>query len=92
MFQVMGVFAEFKRAMLIDRVKAGLARARASGERLGRPRLPDETINRIRVELEAGRYGEIAQGRRRDGSAGSRSLSDHRSSAADQQLAGRADV
>jgi DNA invertase Pin-like site-specific DNA recombinase len=55
MFQVMGVFAEFERAILIDRVKAGLARARASGKRLGRPRLPEETINRIRAELESGR-------------------------------------
>jgi DNA invertase Pin-like site-specific DNA recombinase len=55
MFQVMGVFAEFERAMLIDRVKAGLARARASGKRLGRPRLPEEVIDRIRQELMAGR-------------------------------------
>jgi DNA invertase Pin-like site-specific DNA recombinase len=55
MFQVMGVFAEFERAILIDRVKAGLARARASGKRLGRPRLPDELVAPIRAELEAGR-------------------------------------
>jgi DNA invertase Pin-like site-specific DNA recombinase len=54
MFQVMGVFAEFERAMLIDRVKAGLARARAAGKRLGRPRLPDDVIDRIRQELQAG--------------------------------------
>jgi DNA invertase Pin-like site-specific DNA recombinase len=55
LFQVAGVFAEFERAILIDRVKAGLARARASGKRLGRPRLPDDVIDRIRQELEAGR-------------------------------------
>jgi DNA invertase Pin-like site-specific DNA recombinase len=55
MFQMMGVFAEFERAILVERVKAGLARARASGKRLGRPRLSDEIINRIRIELEAGR-------------------------------------
>jgi DNA invertase Pin-like site-specific DNA recombinase len=55
MFQMMGVFAEFERAILVERVKAGLARARASGKRLGRPRLSDESINRIRIELEAGR-------------------------------------
>lgn len=35
MFQMMGVFAEFERAMIRDRVKAGLARARANGKRLG---------------------------------------------------------
>jgi hypothetical protein len=32
-----GVFAEFKRAMLRERVMSGLARARARGRRLGRP-------------------------------------------------------
>src|SRR5690348_9558924 len=37
MFQMMGVFAEFERAMIVERVKAGLARARAAGKRLGRP-------------------------------------------------------
>ena len=37
MFQMMGVFAEFERAMIQERVRAGLARARAEGKRLGRP-------------------------------------------------------
>ncbi len=37
MFQMRGVFAEFERAMIQERVKSGLARARASGKRLGRP-------------------------------------------------------
>ena len=36
MFQMMGVFAEFERAMMRDRIRAGLARARAQGKRLGR--------------------------------------------------------
>jgi DNA invertase Pin-like site-specific DNA recombinase len=54
MFSVLGIFAEFERAILIDRVKAGLARARAAGKRLGRPRLPDDVIDRIRQELQAG--------------------------------------
>jgi DNA invertase Pin-like site-specific DNA recombinase len=31
MFQMMGVFAEFERAMIQERVRAGLARARAEG-------------------------------------------------------------
>jgi DNA invertase Pin-like site-specific DNA recombinase len=35
MFQMMGVFAEFERAMLRERVVSGLARARESGTRLG---------------------------------------------------------
>jgi DNA invertase Pin-like site-specific DNA recombinase len=37
MFQMMGVFAEFERAMIAERTKAGLRRALASGKRLGRP-------------------------------------------------------
>jgi DNA invertase Pin-like site-specific DNA recombinase len=40
MFQMLGVFAEFETAMVRERVKAGLARARASGKRLGRPKVP----------------------------------------------------
>ncbi len=37
MFQMCGVFAEFERAIIVDRVKAGLKRARSQGKRLGRP-------------------------------------------------------
>src|SRR5262249_50031707 len=35
MFQMMGVFAEFERAMIRERVMAGLARARQGGTHLG---------------------------------------------------------
>lgn len=37
MFQMLGVFAEFERSMIQERVKAGLARARSQGKTLGRP-------------------------------------------------------
>jgi len=36
MFNMCGVFAEFERAMIQERVKSGLSRARAKGKRLGR--------------------------------------------------------
>jgi DNA invertase Pin-like site-specific DNA recombinase len=39
MFQMLGVFAEFERSMIQERIRAGLARARAAGRRLGRPRV-----------------------------------------------------
>jgi DNA invertase Pin-like site-specific DNA recombinase len=39
MFQMMGVFAEFERSMIQERVRAGLKRAKAEGIVLGRPRL-----------------------------------------------------
>ncbi len=37
MFQMCGVFAEFERGILSERVKAGLNRAREQGKLLGRP-------------------------------------------------------
>ena len=40
LFQMMGVFAEFERSMIRERVKSGLQRARRQGKRLGRPRIP----------------------------------------------------
>jgi DNA invertase Pin-like site-specific DNA recombinase len=36
MFQMCGVFAEFERAMIVERVNSGLARAKAKGVKLGR--------------------------------------------------------
>ena len=48
LFQMMGVFAEFERAMMRDRIRAGLARARAQGRRLGRPPVPPEVEQAIR--------------------------------------------
>jgi DNA invertase Pin-like site-specific DNA recombinase len=39
MFQMLGVFSEFERCMIQERVRAGLARVRAAGRRLGRPRI-----------------------------------------------------
>jgi DNA invertase Pin-like site-specific DNA recombinase len=37
MFGMLGVFAEFERSMIQERVRSGLARARSQGKRLGRP-------------------------------------------------------
>jgi DNA invertase Pin-like site-specific DNA recombinase len=37
MFQMLGVFAEFERAMIVDRVRSGIARAQAKGTKSGRP-------------------------------------------------------
>src|SRR5918994_2006752 len=54
LFQVMGVFAEFERAIIVERVKSGLKRAKAQGKRLGRPRKDDPAlvadIERLRAE------------------------------------------
>jgi DNA invertase Pin-like site-specific DNA recombinase len=52
MFQMMGVFAEFERAMIQERVRSGLARAKAEGKRLGRPPVNGATENAIRAALK----------------------------------------
>ena len=58
MFQMMGVFAEFERAMIQERVRAGLARARSEGKRLGRPPTAPALEKRIREALSTpGRPG-----------------------------------
>jgi DNA invertase Pin-like site-specific DNA recombinase len=46
MFGMMGVFSEFERAMIQERVKAGLARARDEGVTLGRPTLENSDPER----------------------------------------------
>jgi DNA invertase Pin-like site-specific DNA recombinase len=45
------VFAEFERAIMQERVRAGLARARSEGKRLGRPRIAPELEKRIMKAL-----------------------------------------
>ena len=52
---MLGVFSEFERAMIRDRVMAGLGRARSSGKRLGRPRTTPFQVQRIRLALEESR-------------------------------------
>jgi len=47
----MGVFAEFERSMIQERVRAGLARARSEGTTLGRPRIKADLEKRIQAAL-----------------------------------------
>lgn len=51
MFGMLGVFAEFERSMISERVRAGLAR---SGKKGGRPRLDADKAERIRRSLATG--------------------------------------
>lgn len=55
---MMAVFAEFERAMIQERVNAGLARAKAQGKRLGRPTLSGDTEAKVR-ELRASGVGIV---------------------------------
>src|SRR6202043_2583773 len=52
MFQMLGVFAEFERGIIRERVNAGLARAKAKGMKLGRRPVKPSIETRIR-ELKA---------------------------------------
>jgi DNA invertase Pin-like site-specific DNA recombinase len=54
LFQMMGVFAEFERSMIVDRTKAGLRRALAQGKTLGRPKVALEIEAAVRASLAAG--------------------------------------
>lgn len=58
LFQMCGVFAEFERSMIQERVKAGLARARAQGKQLGRPRVSTAMEQRVR-EARSQRKGIV---------------------------------
>ena len=54
MFQVTGAFAEFERAMIRQRIHAGLRRAVANGKTLGRPLNNPEALEKARQALGSG--------------------------------------
>src|SRR4051812_329670 len=54
MFQMLGVFAEFERSIIQERVRAGLARARSEGKTLGRPKIAGEIETAVRATLANG--------------------------------------
>src|SRR5713226_7822194 len=62
MFQMLGVFAEFERGIIRERVNAGLARAKAKGTVLGRPSTAPAVEKRIR-SLRAKGMGILKIGR-----------------------------
>src|SRR3954454_5753244 len=49
MFQMLGVFAEFERASIVERINAGLARAKAQGRVLGRPEITPSLIEDMKA-------------------------------------------
>jgi DNA invertase Pin-like site-specific DNA recombinase len=54
LFQLLGVFGEFERAMIRSRVMAGLDRVRGQ-KRLGRPPMPAERVEQIKAMLISGK-------------------------------------
>ena len=63
MFQMLGVFAEFERGIIQERIRAGIARARRSGTKSGNPigRNPITAAKEkaVRAALAAGGKGQI---------------------------------
>jgi len=59
LFQMLGVFAEFERTIITERIHAGIARARAkgtkSGKPIGRARIDTKTEAAIRDSLAGGK-------------------------------------
>ena len=55
LFQMLGVFAEFERSMIKERINAGLARARAQGKTLGRPKVSLAIESKIKKLRSAGK-------------------------------------
>lgn len=51
LFQLLGVFSEFEKSMISERVKAGLAR---TDKKIGRPSVGDWKINRVKKQLREG--------------------------------------
>lgn len=56
MFNIIGAMAEFERALIQERGKAGIRNARAKGRRIGRPRINLDTalIARLRDQGQVG--------------------------------------
>lgn len=52
LFQMLAVFSEFERTMIVARVRAGLQR---TTKRLGRPPMPAERVEAFRVMLRSGK-------------------------------------
>jgi len=61
--QMAGVFAEFERSIIVERIHAGLSRARAQGKRLGRPSSITAKLTERIHELRAKGHGKIRIGR-----------------------------
>jgi DNA invertase Pin-like site-specific DNA recombinase len=54
LFQMLGVFAEFERSIIQERVRAGLARAKSEGKTLGRPRIAADVETAVKATLASG--------------------------------------
>jgi DNA invertase Pin-like site-specific DNA recombinase len=61
MFQIIGAMAEFERALIQERVRAGLRNARSKGKKLGRPRVTVDASKIASLRAQGRSWGEIVE-------------------------------
>ena len=61
MFNVIGAMDEFERALIQERVKAGIRNARAKGKRIGRPRKLVDILELDRLRKQGLGWKKIAK-------------------------------
>jgi len=59
MFQIIGAMSEFERALIQDRVRAGLRNARNKGKKLGRPRVTVDASKIASLRTQGCSWAEI---------------------------------
>ena len=60
MFQIIGAMAEFERALIQERVRAGLRNAKAKGKRIGRPRLVVDSARVLQLRAQGRSWRDIS--------------------------------
>lgn len=61
MFQIIGTMAEFERALIQERVKAGLRNAKAKGKPIGRPRQLVDSSKVLKLRANGVSWREVGQ-------------------------------
>jgi DNA invertase Pin-like site-specific DNA recombinase len=61
MFQIIGAMAEFERALIQERVRAGLRNARSKGKRFGRPRVQVDAASVAALRRDGLSWSQICQ-------------------------------
>ena len=61
MFQIIGAMAEFERALIQERVRAGLRNAKAKGKRIGRPRQQVDSLLALKLRAEGFSWRAISE-------------------------------
>jgi DNA invertase Pin-like site-specific DNA recombinase len=62
LFTMISAFAEFERAIIRERVIAGMEKAKAKGARIGRPKIPPFTIEKVlEMKQQGAGYKEITK-------------------------------